>query len=218
MRKYIASGALRFLALLGMTFLISLLFGSIALANTAGLAVVHSDGKVVVKTVRFDELSISGLELLRRSGLTNSIAPGSAGQAVYMIDGEGDAKGWVTKNGKTLYWALYDYKNGGWQYAGTDAGAAPVSDGSVQAWYWQSYGQAIDFPAVSIPEIGFYLASGKIKGIKPESPAAALPTETVKKPAGATGYGWGYAVFLVILLALAIVVADRLRPRYRRDK
>jgi hypothetical protein len=178
----------------------------VASANTAGLVVVHGDGSSLVRVVNFAEESITGVELLRRSGLAISTGKGSAGEAVYMIDHEGDPNGWVTKDGQTYYWGYYT-RAGGWKYSAVGAGAAKVADGDIQAWVWQSYGQKVVIPAVSISEMGVMVESG--------TPTAKKPANTA---ASGTGFKWGYVVFGVILLGLVVLVVDRMRPRIRRGK
>ena len=57
--------------------------------NQAGLVVVHGDGRVVTRCVRFDEPQISGLTLLQRSGLTFAAEAGPMGATVCSLNGEG---------------------------------------------------------------------------------------------------------------------------------
>jgi hypothetical protein len=201
-------------------FISSLLLGGVVSANTAGLAVIHGDGKQTIKTVTFEGVLFSAADLLRSSGLTNSIASGSSGQTVYMIDGEGNPKSRVVKDGKDYIWALYVFKNGRWEYSPTGANKITVNDGAVLAWLWQQQGQAVDFPSVSIPDMNFYIASGRISSPIPAESAEVLSTDTAKKTPGQTngGAGWGYAIFAIILMALGIILLDRLRPRYNRRK
>lgn len=211
---------IKLFAALGMTILLMLIGKTVASANTAGLVVIHGDGTQVTKVIEFDEGSISGVDLITRSGLTSSVVQTTAGQTVYMIDGEGDPKKSVTKSGKSYLWGLYTFKDGFWELSPVDAGSLMAGDGDVQAWLWQSYGQTVDFPAISIPEMDIQVASGKIKEAGSADPAGVLPTATAKKSRGTMGIGagWGYALAAAILIVLAIVLADKLRPRYRRRK
>ncbi|HID24016.1 MAG TPA: hypothetical protein EYP14_16665, partial [Planctomycetaceae bacterium] len=58
--------------------------------HRAGLIVVHGDGRVVTRCVPFDEETLTGADLLARSGLSVTFAAyGGLGQAVCAIDGEG---------------------------------------------------------------------------------------------------------------------------------
>ncbi len=58
--------------------------------HRAGLVVRHGDGRVVTRCVTFSEESISGVELLRRSGLAATFAAyGGLGYGVCVIDGQG---------------------------------------------------------------------------------------------------------------------------------
>ncbi len=62
--------------------------------HRAGLVVVHGDGRVLTRCVAFAEETISGADLLRRSGLVVVLSPyGGLGYGVCAIDGEGCANG-----------------------------------------------------------------------------------------------------------------------------
>jgi hypothetical protein len=135
--------------LLALTIIFFWLSEPQALGNTAELIIKHGDGRVVSKKITFKKPAISGIELLRRSGLPVSIVAGSAGEAVYMIDGEGDPNGWVTANGQTYYWNYFRLVDGKWRYATTGAGLAKVKDGDSEGWLWQAYGAGGTLPPAS---------------------------------------------------------------------
>lgn len=127
---------------------------SVALAtNYAGLVVKHGDGRVVTKCVEFAEESISGTELLRRSGLNVSIGGTLWGEAVYQIDGEGDPSGWVVRGGRTIYWAYYHLKEGSWLYSPVGAGGYRVRNGDVDGWVWTEQGKESSPPLIGFEEI-----------------------------------------------------------------
>ncbi len=55
----------------------------------AGVVVVHGDGRVVTECVRLDRATISGLQLLERTGIPFSAARFGFGTAICRLDGEG---------------------------------------------------------------------------------------------------------------------------------
>jgi hypothetical protein len=193
-----------------------LAISGIASANTAGLVIVHANGTVKTRAVEFDEPTISGTELIRRSGLDYSIVNGSAGEAVYMIDGEGDPNSWVTKDNKTYYWGFYVFDRDKWSYSSVGAGSTIVKPGDIQGWHWQFYGQPIGFPATSIPEMGFKMPADKSLNI--EGKAIVVSSATVKKKAQTKTPVWAYSIFGLILAALAVILVIRLRSGNNRRK
>lgn len=129
-------------------------FGTAAqAASRAGLVIVHGDGRRVERIVTFDQAKLTGTGLLRLSGLSNSIVNAAAGQAVYMIDGEGDPNGWVTKDGRNYYWSYFRLVKGKWVYSPVGAGLTTVKNGDVDAWVWQYYGQNATPPVLTFGEL-----------------------------------------------------------------
>lgn len=118
------------------TLFVFFLSESLAWANCAGLVIRHGNGRVVTMCVRFEGETISGIELLKRSGLQTAIAVTGMGEAVYQIDGEGDPNGWVYKDGKCYYWAYYQLKSDRWVYSNTGASTRRVRNGDVDGWAW----------------------------------------------------------------------------------
>lgn len=175
---------------------LSLAVAAPVLANSAELVIKHGDGRVVKKTVTFKESSISGTEVLQRSGLQVSIVASSAGEAVYMIDGEGDPNGWVTTNGQTYYWNYFRLTDGKWKYASTGAGLAKIKNGDTEGWLWQAYGAAGTLPA----------ASSTARKLKQKKPTDKGETHT-------DGY-LGFAIIAAALLAAALFfIFGRRKPR-----
>ena len=198
-----------------MAFLLFILIGSRVSGSTAGLVVVHGDGTTVVKVVEFSEPSLSGTELLTRCGLSNSIVNGSVGQAVYMIDGEGNPTGWVTQNGKSYYWSFFVQKNGVWEYSKVGAGSATVKNGDVQGWMWQFYGQNAGFPAVAIPETNVEVVAGQTGTAATSVAATSAAKKPITKLADNNTRVVNYAVFALIMLVLGTAAALLIRFRGR---
>ena len=91
-----------------------------AAVNRAALVVTFEDGRSQTFCIGFTEDSISGLELLRRSGLPLvTSGNGGLGSAVCSINGEGCSNPGdcfcKCKGGTCAYWAYYHFKNEAWQ-------------------------------------------------------------------------------------------------------
>jgi hypothetical protein len=137
-------------------FLASPLQMARAQASGAGLVIRHGDGRIVYRYVQFGEAYITGLELLRRSGLQVVSAPyPGLGEAVCAIDGEGcPAEDCFCKSygSPSLYWNYY-YLGSGGQWTRSSLGAANrrIVDGDVDGWSWTS--GAPGLPTTSVDKI-----------------------------------------------------------------
>jgi len=125
----------------------------------AGLVVRHGDGRVVTACVSFSEPTITGEELLIRSGLSLATAPfGGLGAAVCALDGEGcrpPGQGCFchcqSLGEKCTYW-VYSHlgDDGRWQGAASGASAYTVHDGAVDGWTW---GGDVALPALTLADV-----------------------------------------------------------------
>lgn len=145
----------------------------------AGLVVRHGDGRVVYRYVQFSESSISGLELLRRSGLSVVTAPyPGLGEAVCAIDGEGcPAEDCFCKSygSPSFYWNYYIGDSGQWRRSSLGAASRRVSDGDVDGWSWTSGPPGL--PTISIDEIAamFGISRGSVASPQPTLPSSPTP-------------------------------------------
>ena len=145
--------------------------------HRAGLVVVHGDGRMRTRCVSFDAPQISGLTLLRRSGL--AVTPGSnaMGATVCSLDGEGCPANdcfCECKGNPCRYWIYYHQgDDGGWRYSNVGAAAWMVGDGDVDAWVWGDAGALP--PAISWDSI---CDEPAVSG----APATSLPTATPLPP------------------------------------
>ena len=115
--------------------------GGQAQENRAGLVIRFGDGRVATYCVRFGEPSITGLELLSRSGVTPVAEVGGLGSAVCSIDGQGCAYPaqpcFCQCQGATCaYWNYLHLIDGAWRYSPVGASAYTVADGAVDGWAW----------------------------------------------------------------------------------
>jgi len=112
--------------------------------NRAGLVVRFGNGSVWSGCITFSEPQITGLELLRRSGLSLIIEEGGVyGGAVCKIGSDGCDFPYTScfcqcEGADCLYWAYYHWQNGAWQYSNVGAGNYWVRPGDVEGWAWGS--------------------------------------------------------------------------------
>lgn len=109
--------------------------------HRAGLVIVHGDGSTVTQCIAFAEESISGAELLARSGFDLSIEASSMGATICRIDGEG-----CTFPGETcfcqcqgspcVYWSYWRLEQDEWRYSNLGAGNTVIHAGDVDGWRW----------------------------------------------------------------------------------
>ncbi len=111
-----------------------------AAVHRAGLVVTFGGGMPTnTFCIEFTEDTISGLQLLQRSGLALVTSGGGLGAAVCAIDGVGsmDASSYSACFGEYPdYWAYYQYVAGGWRMSAVGASSSVVSDGSIEGWAW----------------------------------------------------------------------------------
>jgi hypothetical protein len=140
--------------------------------HRAGLIIRYADGSVQKQCVAFSEPSITGAELLTRSGLQVTMDSSGMGGAVCSIAGKGCA--FPTQDcfcrceGLTCeYWAYYHWTDG-WQYSQVGAGGYAVTDGALEGWSWGAgnWSSGVEPPALTFAEVC-------------PAPAAATPIATV---------------------------------------
>jgi len=143
--------------------------------HRAGLVVVHGDGSTSSTCVTFSGESISGAELIRRSGLGVTLGEyGGLGYGVCAIGDEGCPAGrdcfCECRGSPCAYW-VYSHQSfdGSWAISGVGASGWQVHDGDVDGWVWGD-GSAAP-PAVAFEEICPSQGTGPA-----EHTATALPS------------------------------------------
>jgi hypothetical protein len=146
-----------------LAFTLALLFVTPAAAqeqNRAGLVVVHGDGSVATRCVAFSEASISGADLLARSGFDLAVEASSMGATVCSIDGEGcsfpqQSCFCACEGSPCIYWSYWRLAGDTWRYSNVGAGGSSVSDGEIDGWRWGlgSVEKAEAPPVISFEEI-----------------------------------------------------------------
>jgi hypothetical protein len=104
--------------------------------NHAGLVVQFGDGSLFAACIGFDEATISGFDLLQRSGLPlETITDPSLGSAVCKIGSEGCSAEDCFCN-MPNYWSYWQPAEGSWGYSAIGMQQSQVVAGAVDAWSW----------------------------------------------------------------------------------
>lgn len=106
-------------------------------SSRAGLVVEFGDGSVKEFCISFNGDSLTGIELLERSGLDLRANYSPLGAAVCGIGEIGcPADDSCLKCQEPLYWAYWQLGDSGWVYSHTGAISRVVQNGDVDAWVW----------------------------------------------------------------------------------
>ena len=127
--------------------------------NVAGLVVDYGDGRMSYAWVPFPEEEITGLELLRRSGLdVVTVGFGGLGEGVCQIEDTGcpvsecRVRLCQTSDSASPFWQyVQETEPGVWTPYALGAGESRVRDGSIEGWTWS--GVAPELPALSLADI-----------------------------------------------------------------
>jgi hypothetical protein len=125
--------------------------------NHAGLIVWFEDGSVESRQVEFSEDSISGVELLRRSGLGVVFAGfGGLGSGVCKIGDTGCADPsdcfCQCRSADCRFWEYFTLNEGSWMFQNAGASTRRLRHGDVDAWVWGSGRQPPSGLSDHIPE------------------------------------------------------------------
>ncbi len=109
--------------------------------HLAGLVVDFGGGQIETRCVAFAEESISGYQLLERSGLMFGMdASSGIGAAICQIGETGcpstDCFCQCKGGGSCVYWTYWQLNEGEWGYAQAGASMVRMTDGAVQGWRW----------------------------------------------------------------------------------
>jgi hypothetical protein len=125
--------------------------------NRAGLVIQLGDSQPTTHCIAFDEETITGMDLLERSGLPLAIERSHAlGAIVCSIDAQGcafpgEACFCQCQGTPCHYWNYYYLTDGEWQYGHLGASTRALTDGDVDAWIWGDTRSTRD----KLPDIGF---------------------------------------------------------------
>jgi hypothetical protein len=201
--------------------------GKSSAVHRAGLAVFSGGDELSTQCISFTESSISGLDLLERSGLQVQTATDpNQGTAVCKIGDVGEPSS-NCFGGMPNYWVYWQLGPDGWEYAVTGANQSKVVDGAVNAWSWGTGNPPALLTFQNICEgVAFTLPTATQTSLPPTStpqPALATPEEPtaipsqpappVATPQPGAGQYIVYASIVLVLGALIYyVVRSRSKP------
>lgn len=126
----------------------------------AGLVIVHGDGNVATRCVELGSESISGYDLLSKSGVEILAEPSGMGMTICKLDGEGcgipqESCFCQCKGSPCVYWSYWQMVDGAWRYSNLGAANTRPTDGALEAWVWGdgTSGQAPQPPAMSLADV-----------------------------------------------------------------
>jgi prenyltransferase beta subunit len=128
-------------------------------ANQAAIVVVPGEGTVYADCVEFKEETISGLDLLERSGFSYDMQQG-------FIDG---IMGVKNPEGETNYWSYWSWDGREWVFNNSGAGDSMVFPGSVEAWHFTSWEVFPSLPPEFIPDV-HHICDSEVLKIYSEQP------------------------------------------------
>lgn len=191
----------------------------------AGVVVRHGDGRLTYAYVAFPEQTISGIQLLQRTGIPLVTIPfGGLGDAVCEIADEGCP---ASVCGRRLcqgagadspFWQYFrQVSPGEWQPLALGASATNVRDGDVDGWSWTD-GKP-DLPAVALADVaaraGVAHPAAEIAGSRPTPAVRTIyPAGVVPKPARS---GQGTTTYVAAAVLIALIAGGALyATRHRR--
>lgn len=127
--------------------------------NRAAVVVSLDQERIESACVAFEEESISGLDLLTRSGLDLVLRVEGFGSAVCSIEDSGcaadDCFCQCKGGGDCVYWSYWHQKDSGWEYAAAGASSYRIKDGDIDGWTWGpgSPNNAIEPPTIPFEEL-----------------------------------------------------------------
>ena len=199
-------------------------FNPTPVSHQAGVAVFSGEGSVYTACVSFEEDSISGLDLLERSGLSIEAATNpNQGTAVCMVNGVGcPSNDCFCK--MPDYWSYWQANDSGWAYSATGSDQSQVVDGEVNAWSWGVGDPPALISFQNICEgVPFVLPTASLTTTPPTDtpqPAQAIPSTqatVTSQPApqaveAEKGPG-AYIVYGSILIVLGLLIIFLIRSR-----
>lgn len=148
----------------------------------AGIIVRHGDGRLTYAYVAFPEDSISGLELLKRSGIPLvTVSFGGLGEGVCSLESEGcpasECRQRVCQGpgDESPYWRYFRQKApGDWVALALGVSSTKVHDGDVDGWSWTP--KDANLPATTIDDIKSAVGVSTEPGGSGPEPTAIVKT------------------------------------------
>jgi hypothetical protein len=205
--------------------------------HQAGLVVFSGDGSVYTACVSFAEDSISGLDLLQRSGSSIETATNpNQGTAVCKIENVGCPPNDCFCN-MPDYWSYWQIMDSAWAYSAVGSDQSQVVNGDVNAWSWgngnvpalityQNICEGVPFvlPAatqITTPITTTQTTTPSTDTPQPTQAASSVPatiTSQPTPPAGVPQRGLGtYIVYGSILIVLGLLIYYLIRSRSKNS-
>ncbi len=109
--------------------------------STAGIVIDHSDGERKVVTVDFPGETITGTQLLQKSGLEVTISDTSFGPALCSLDGEGQPESDCFGDPLGRFWGFNILTpNDEWTFSEVGIGDAILRDSDVAGFFFSTFG------------------------------------------------------------------------------
>ena len=127
----------------------------------------HGDGGITYALVAFPEDEISGMELLRRSGISLiTVNFGGLGEAVCTLEGEGCGVGECRKrvcqtgDPNSPFWQYFRQSSPGeWYALPLGVSSSKVHDGDVDGWSWTPHDA--NLPAMTVDSVRDLIGAGE---------------------------------------------------------
>jgi hypothetical protein len=138
----IMSTASSLMALFGGDYLIKL--SKMPEKNYSAIVIDPGDGEVQTACVSFEEESITGFDLLEKSGFDYQTNQDGFLNSIMDIS---------NPEGETNYWSYWYWDGREWQFQNTGASNTRVLSGSIELWHFTSWEQFPSLPSEYIPDI-----------------------------------------------------------------
>ncbi|NJD60412.1 MAG: hypothetical protein C3F13_09220 [Anaerolineales bacterium] len=190
--------------------------------HRAGLVIYYSDSSLYTTCISFTETTITGLDLLIRSGLPVETATNpNQGTAVCKIGEVGNASS-DCFGSMPDYWSYWQLATNGWDYAVSGADQSQVQDGAINAWSWGTGNPPPVLTFQNICEGVPYVLPPSTQTVVPatdtsepqmnvtEALATLTPVAT-EAPPPSPAVPVNYIIYAVILLGLGLLILFLIR-------
>lgn len=153
--------------------------------NRAGLIVQFGDGSTAERCVSFSEDSISGYDVLQRSGLSIVASLDAMGAAVCKIGDQGCPAADCFCNFPE-YWSYWHQQGGKWAYGQAGSSGYQVQDGAVEGWRWgqgeppsmRTFEQICSSPPTKAPSATYTQLPSPTLSLPSNTPITPSPSQT----------------------------------------
>ena len=189
--------------------------------NHAGLIVRDAEGRMTYAWVPFAEEEITGIELLRRSGIpVVTVGFGALGEGVCSIGGQGCGLAECRRNvcqvssANAPYWQYFQQDSADpavWTWLPLGASSSKVEDGDVFGWSWTARDPALPaLPAAGLASLaGAEDQAGNLPAVRTIVPEGVSAEKTMPGPDGRTTVTATAILVVIAASATKLVVRRR---------